>query len=35
VALIVVATANHFLLEVVGGSLLGRASLALAKSASP
>jgi hypothetical protein len=35
VALIVVATANHFLLDVVGGSLLGRASLALAKWAWP
>ena len=32
VALIVVATANHFLLDVVGGGLLGGASLALAKS---
>jgi PAP2 superfamily len=31
VALIVLATANHFVLDVVGGSLLGRASLALAK----
>jgi PAP2 superfamily len=34
VALIVVATANHFLLDVVAGSLLGGASLALAKSVS-
>jgi hypothetical protein len=31
VALIVLATANHFVLDVVAGSLLGRASLALAK----
>jgi hypothetical protein len=30
VALIVVATANHFLLDVLAGSLLGRASLVLA-----
>jgi hypothetical protein len=34
VALIVLATANHFLLDVVGGSLLGRASVALAESCS-
>jgi hypothetical protein len=35
VALIVLSTANHFLLDVVAGSLLGRGSLALARLAEP